>query len=127
MVPRRPTALEMCYIYGMEHRLQCALRNHEAGRRGGSRRELERPQHSQIGSDSLPVERLRSAGLAITPVHEKGSGNVLTQLAEAFRALRIPVIGRVNDDRLLLDLRCLEDTTLLTRQLDALRLASAES
>jgi L-seryl-tRNA(Ser) seleniumtransferase len=80
---------------------------------------------SQIGSGSLPVERLPSAGLAIIPVQEKGSGHALTQLAEAFRALPMPVIGRINDGRLLFDLRCLEDVTLVTRQLDALRLAAA--
>jgi L-seryl-tRNA(Ser) seleniumtransferase len=41
------------------------------------------------------------------------------------RALPQPVIGRVADDRLLLDLRCLEDSQALLRQLDTLQEALA--
>ena len=65
----------------------------------------------QIGSGSLPVERLASAGLALTPagVARKGVGGALDALATALRGLPRPVIGRIADDRLLLDLRCLED------------------
>jgi len=36
-----------------------------------------------------------------------------------------PVIGRVSEDRLLLDLRCLEDATTFTAQLPALQAALA--
>lgn len=79
----------------------------------------------QIGSGSLPVERLPSAGLALSPVgtSRKGMGTALEALATALRSLPRPVIGRVSDDRLLLDLRCLEDrdTAAFTSQLDALR------
>jgi L-seryl-tRNA(Ser) seleniumtransferase len=67
----------------------------------------------QIGSGSLPVERLPSAGLAIVPAgaggKKKGSGRALDELAAALRALPRPVIGRIADERLLLDLRCVED------------------
>ncbi len=79
----------------------------------------------QIGSGSLPVERLPSAGLALTPVGtpRKGIGSALESLATALRSLPRPVIGRISNDRLLLDLRCLEDrdTAAFTSQLDALR------
>jgi L-seryl-tRNA(Ser) seleniumtransferase len=75
---------------------------------------------SQIGSGSLPVDRLPSAGLAIEPVAKKGIGRALGELESALRALPLPVIGRVSDDRLLLDLRCLEDPAPLLQQLDTL-------
>jgi L-seryl-tRNA(Ser) seleniumtransferase len=75
----------------------------------------------QIGSGSLPVERLPSAGLAIAPVLKKGSGRSLDELATALRALPQPVIGRVSEDRLLLDLRCLEDSSVFVAQLAALQ------
>ncbi len=79
----------------------------------------------QIGSGSLPVERLPSAGLAIAPLQKKGAGRALDELAAALRALPLPVIGRIADDRLLLDLRCLEDTPAFTAQLPALHDALA--
>lgn len=75
----------------------------------------------QIGSGSLPVEKLPSAGLAIAPLQKKGAGRALDELATALRQLPLPVIGRVADDRLLLDLRCLEDAVPFTAQLAALR------
>jgi L-seryl-tRNA(Ser) seleniumtransferase len=68
---------------------------------------------SQIGSGSLPVERLASAALAI-----RGRG--LEKLASAFRKLPIPVIGRISDGALLLDLRCLEGEAEFARQLPLL-------
>jgi L-seryl-tRNA(Ser) seleniumtransferase len=79
----------------------------------------------QIGSGSLPVERLPSAGLAIAPLQKKGAGRALDELAAALRALPLPVIGRIADDRLLLDLRCLEDLAPFVAQLPQLRRAIA--
>ncbi len=77
---------------------------------------------SQIGSGSLPVDRLASAGLRIIPqpVRRKGSGAALNELAAVLRALPEPVIGRITDDALQLDLRCLEDPARLLAQLPAL-------
>lgn len=74
----------------------------------------------QIGSGSLPVERLPSAGLAIAPVQKKAAGRALDELATALRALPRPVIGRIADDRLLLDLRCIEDSAPFAAQLGRL-------
>jgi L-seryl-tRNA(Ser) seleniumtransferase len=64
---------------------------------------------SQIGSGSLPVDRLPSAGFAIRPQGKKGG--VLNRIEAALRGVAPPlrpVIGRIEDGALLLDLRCLE-------------------
>ena len=74
----------------------------------------------QIGSGSLPVDRLPSHGLALEPVERKRAGRALDALANALRGLPLPVIGRIADDRLLLDLRCLEDPAPFVAQLPAL-------
>ena len=64
--------------------------------------------NSQIGSGALPVENLPSFGLRIYPASGKQAGRQLTRLEARFRALPRPVIGRLHDDALWLDLRCLE-------------------
>jgi L-seryl-tRNA(Ser) seleniumtransferase len=63
---------------------------------------------SQIGSGALPLETVPSSGLAIRPVPSRGGGRALAALAASFRALPIPVIGRIENDALVFDLRCLE-------------------
>lgn len=66
------------------------------------------PLRSQIGSGSLPIDRLPSAGLAIRP---KGrTGGILHRITAALRTLPQPVIGRIENGALLLDLRCLAAT-----------------
>jgi len=60
---------------------------------------------SQIGSGSLPVDRLPSAGFGIRPAGKKSG--VLGRIEAALRALPEPVIGHIEDGALLLDLRCL--------------------
>ncbi len=62
---------------------------------------------SQIGSGSLPLETLPSAGLAIRPAG-RAPGKALDLLAQRFRRLPTPVIGRIAEGRFLLDLRCLD-------------------
>jgi len=77
---------------------------------------------SQVGSGALPQETIPSAGVAIRPAAARGAGRALAALAAAFRALPVPVIGRIADDALLLDLRCLEDGAGFLRNLSALPL-----
>jgi L-seryl-tRNA(Ser) seleniumtransferase len=77
------------------------------------------PCLSQIGSGSLPVDLLPSACLALRPLG-KASGRALHRLADAFRALPTPVIGRLEDGALRFDLRCLEDEAGFIAQLAAL-------
>jgi L-seryl-tRNA(Ser) seleniumtransferase len=59
--------------------------------------------HSQIGSGALPLETIASAGLAIA---SKRKGRELERLSALLRELPRPVIGRIEKDRLVLDLRC---------------------
>jgi L-seryl-tRNA(Ser) seleniumtransferase len=82
----------------------------------------------QIGSGSLPVESLESVALTITPIVKgggkgggKSGGGALKRLATAFRALPVPVIGRIGGDALHLDLRCLEDEAAWQAQLPQLQ------
>ena len=77
----------------------------------------------QIGSGSLPVESLPSAGLVIAPAAAKGKGRALDELSAALRGLPVPVIGRIAEDQLWLDLRCLDRDEQLTGQLSALAAA----
>ncbi|BEO58958.1 MULTISPECIES: L-seryl-tRNA(Sec) selenium transferase [Serratia] len=75
------------------------------------------PCWSQIGSGSLPVDRLPSYALTFTP--RDGRGATLEALAERWRRLPQPVIGRLGDGRLWLDLRCLEHEGALIDALSA--------
>ncbi len=60
---------------------------------------------SQIGSGALPVDTLPSHGLAIRVI--KGKRGSLDRLESLLRGLPRPVIGRVSDKTLWLDMRCL--------------------
>ncbi len=75
------------------------------------------PLASQIGSGALPVDRLASHGLAIRVI--KGKRGSLDRLEGELRGLSRPVIGRVADKTLWLDLRCLlpADAAEFERQL----------
>ena len=80
---------------------------------------------SQIGSGALPVETIASAGLAIRPKAARGAGRALAALAAALRKLPVPVIGRIEEQALVLDLRCLEDEAAFLANLANLDLAGA--
>ena len=76
---------------------------------------------SQIGSGSLPLDVLPSAALRLcsTSGNRRERSRALRQLAERLRQLPQPVIGRIADDSLLLDCRCLEDPQALRTALGA--------
>jgi L-seryl-tRNA(Ser) seleniumtransferase len=66
------------------------------------------PLESEVGSGAQPGATLASFGLAIRrPAGARRPG--LADLARRLRALPRPVIGRVAEDTLWLDLRCLEE------------------
>ncbi len=73
------------------------------------------PCLSQIGSGSLPVDRLPSYALTFSP--KDGRGRTLEALAERWRGLPVPVIGRLQEGKLWLDLRCLQDERSLLEML----------
>jgi L-seryl-tRNA(Ser) seleniumtransferase len=79
------------------------------------------PLLSQVGSGAQPMERLASHGLAVRP--GKGKRASVARLEEALRMLPRPVIGRIADRTLWLDLRCLDqqDEPQFLRQLATLR------
>jgi L-seryl-tRNA(Ser) seleniumtransferase len=76
---------------------------------------------SQIGSGALPTRTIPSAGLSIRPLARRGAGRALRQIAGALRSLPVPVLGRIDDDAIVLDLRCLDDEATFLDQLHALR------
>jgi L-seryl-tRNA(Ser) seleniumtransferase len=76
---------------------------------------------SQVGSGAVPVETLPSAGLALRTANARGGGRALERLAAALRRLPIPVIGRIADQALLLDLRCLDSEEVFVANLASLQ------
>ncbi len=77
---------------------------------------------SQIGSGAVPAGALPSFALALRPTGAKRRlGSAVKNLASTFRALPIPVIGRIHDGTLIFDLRCLEDEAAFIAQLTRLR------
>jgi L-seryl-tRNA(Ser) seleniumtransferase len=79
------------------------------------------PVLSQVGSGSLPVDVIPSAAL-VCRFEAKRAGKALKDLATTLRQLPIPIIGRVTDNSLVLDLRCLEDEADFLAQLQSLGL-----
>ncbi len=69
---------------------------------------------SQIGSGALPTDNVPSAAILF---RAKNNGPSVEKLASSLRRLQKPVIGRIADGGLLLDLRCLIDETDLLSNL----------
>jgi L-seryl-tRNA(Ser) seleniumtransferase len=80
--------------------------------------------HSQIGSGALPLETIASAGLAIV---SKRKGRELERLSALLRELPRPVIGRIEKDRLVLDLRCAGEEEAFLSNLSHLNLIAQGS
>lgn len=80
---------------------------------------------SQIGSGSLPVDLIASHGIAVT-VTGKRRHAAAAGVAAAFRALPVPVIGRIEDGAFIMDLRCLEHEEEFVEQLKHLDLGSVK-
>lgn len=78
--------------------------------------------YSQIGSGALPLRKITSAGLRVTPIESDGRRRQLEQLTTKFRTLPRPVIGRLREGSFWLDLRCLDDEQLFIEQLEYLTL-----
>ena len=80
---------------------------------------------SEVGSGSLPQQTIPSAGIALRPTAPHGHGRALSSLAAWFRRLPVPVIGRIADQTLILDLRCLEDEASFIKNFAGLQCSTA--
>lgn len=76
--------------------------------------------NSQIGSGALPLETLPSAGISIRAREKKHEGGAAERLSRALRRLDVPVVGRIRENAMILDMRCLDDEDLFRSQLSAL-------
>ena len=74
---------------------------------------------SQIGSGSLPIDLLPSSAVVISGKNKSAEKMVL-RFEKLLRKATIPVIGRIKEQQLILDLRCLrenqEETLSMTIQ-----------
>ncbi len=77
---------------------------------------------SQVGSGSLPLDQLPSKAIAISSTKEKKMDGHLQDIASILRHLPIPILGRLNDGQLIFDLRTLDATDEIIKQLKMVNL-----
>ena len=75
---------------------------------------------SQIGSGALPLHTLPSVAIELAPLLP--GETEIQRISLAFRQLAIPIIGRLQDGKLLFDLRTVDDAGILQQQLSQLHL-----
>lgn len=75
------------------------------------------PMLSQIGSGAMPVDVLPSYGLTVRCQGTSKAGGAIMKVERWLRGLARPVIGRIHQDTLFLDLRCLTAADLLELQI----------
>jgi len=73
---------------------------------------------SQVGSGSLPVESINSAYIVLQPVTMS-----VDKFAALFRSAQVPVIGRIQEGKLLMDMRTIkrEDMECIFKAAEAIR------
>src|SRR5262249_48657699 len=95
-----------------------ALPGTRGGARAGTWRHADRLARPAAGGGALPLETRPSAGLAVRPA--KGRKGALAALAAALRGLPTPVVARIDEGALVLDLRCLDDEAAFAANLAGL-------
>ncbi len=73
---------------------------------------------AEIGSGSLPLENIKSIALALAPKSMSAE-----ELAELFRGHEVPIIGRISEDKFLMDMRTVRDEETQEIKLTAEKLA----
>ena len=68
----------------------------------------------------MPGMTLPSAGIRIKVKRNVSTKFSLNKLASIFRSLPTPIIGRLHDDALIFDCRCLEHKEIFLKQLEFL-------
>jgi L-seryl-tRNA(Ser) seleniumtransferase len=81
---------------------------------------------SQIGSGSLPVDLIASHGIAVSVAGKRRSA-AAADIAAAFRALPVPVVGRISEGAFILDMRCMEHENEFVAQLKHLKLETLKA
>jgi L-seryl-tRNA(Ser) seleniumtransferase len=76
----------------------------------------------EIGSGAAPVHKIASAAIRIAPASSKKS---MDKLGAQLRSLPVPVLGRMSNNALFLDVRCLEDEAAFLNNLQRITKSSA--